>query len=169
MSVPGPAALVPAEQCHATEPFAAFLDDFDVQLTPTCGILPPPATDAPWHLISEQSAEGLMAVARFVQAFNLSGEPALSLPVAWTSDGTPVGVQLAGRYLEESFILRLAAQLDEAMPWSGRVPPQFAWPCHCFRAGPRRTHLPATHARPTARGTRQVSEHWPVAVALGHE
>jgi amidase len=156
MSVPGPAALVPPERYDLVEPrnrpmlsrlagmtimehsawvgqvqsaarlFTAFWDDYDVLVTPTCGILPPSATYAPWDLPPEEHNKRLAAFAGFTQPFNVSGQPALSLPLAWTPDGLPVGVQLAGRYLEEGLLLRLAAQLEEAMPWSGRVPPQFA-------------------------------------------
>ena len=57
----------------------------------------------------------------FTAMFNITGQPAISLPLAW-SDGLPVGVQLVGRYADEATLFRLAAQLERAFPWSGRRP-----------------------------------------------
>jgi amidase len=58
--------------------------------------------------------------------FNMSGQPAISLPLHWASDGMPVGVQLAAAYAREDVLIRLAAQLEEARPWSARIPPVHA-------------------------------------------
>jgi amidase len=59
----------------------------------------------------------------FTAMFNITGQPAISLPLAWTEDGLPVGVQLVGRFGEEATLLRLAVQLEQMFPWAERVPP----------------------------------------------
>jgi amidase len=55
--------------------------------------------------------------------FNITGQPAISLPLAWTEAGLPVGVQLVGRYADDAALVRVAAQLEQALPWADRVPP----------------------------------------------
>jgi amidase len=59
----------------------------------------------------------------FLPAFNCSGQPAISLPLHQASSGLPIGMQLVGRLGDETTLFRLAAQLEEALPWRHRVPP----------------------------------------------
>ena len=61
----------------------------------------------------------------FTLPFNLSGQPAISLPMHWTPDGLPVGVQLVAPYAREDLLLQVAAQLEQAAPWADRRPPVF--------------------------------------------
>jgi amidase len=59
----------------------------------------------------------------FTPIANITGQPAISLPLSWNADGLPVGVQLIAEYGREDVLLRVAAQLEAAQPWSGRRPP----------------------------------------------
>lgn len=109
---------------HATRQMAAAFDAFDVLLTPTLGEPPPPlgTFDSP----PDDPLQGLFRAAAFVPftpPFNISGQPAVSLPLHWTAEGLPVGVQFAGRLGDEETLISLSAQLEEAQPWSERHPP----------------------------------------------
>ncbi|MGZ4340405.1 MAG: amidase family protein, partial [Gaiellaceae bacterium] len=59
----------------------------------------------------------------FTPLVNVTGQPALSLPLHWSEDGLPIGVQLIGRPFAEATLLRVAAQLEQARPWADRRPP----------------------------------------------
>ena len=62
----------------------------------------------------------------FTRGVQLTGQPAISLPLHENDDGLPIGVQLVAGYGREDLLLRVAAQLEEAAPWADRRPQVFA-------------------------------------------
>jgi amidase len=98
--------------------------DFDVLLTPTSAILPPPAGSvmAAQHAAPEEPNFDVVASISFTAFGNITGLPAISLPLHWTDSGLPVGVQLVGGPWDEATLIRLAAQLEQASPWVERRP-----------------------------------------------
>ena len=103
---------------------AWWADGHDLLVIPTLPAPPPPLgwctadPGDPWPALA-RAAE----MASFTAPFNVTGQPAISLPLHWTADGLPVGVQLVAAYGREDLLLRVAAQLEALQPWSGRVPP----------------------------------------------
>jgi amidase len=67
-----------------------------------------------------------MAFSPFTAMWNVSGQPAISLPLYQGGDGLPLGVQLVGQPLGEGTLLALASQLEAALPWAERIAPQIA-------------------------------------------
>jgi amidase len=96
---------------------------FDLLLTPTLAELPVPLgtfENADMPILGFVRAA---AFAPFCAGFNLTGQPAMTVPLFWNAAGLPVGVQLAAAYGREDLLLRVAAQLEEARPWADRHPP----------------------------------------------
>jgi len=61
--------------------------------------------------------------AAYTAVYNVTGQPAVSVPLYWTEDGLPVGSMLVGRPGDEATLIALSAQLEEAQPWAQRRPP----------------------------------------------
>jgi amidase len=102
-----------------------FFEKVDVLLTPTIARLPAPLGEI------NQNREGMTAMewtrqifsyVPFTPLFNVTGQPAISLPLHWSAGGLPVGVQIAGHFGDEATLLRLAAQLEQARPWAAKRP-----------------------------------------------
>ena len=72
----------------------------------------------------DQIARDSLQYVPFTQLANLTGTPAMSVPLYWTADNLPLGVQFVGRFGEEERLLQLARQLEQTIPWFDRVP---AW------------------------------------------
>ncbi len=98
--------------------------DFDVMLTPTSAILPPLAGAVleAQHAAPEAATFETVASVCFAAFGNVTGLPAISLPLHWTDEGLPVGTMLTGAPFDEATLIRLGAQLEEARPWAARVP-----------------------------------------------
>ena len=62
-------------------------------------------------------------VTPFTALWNVSGQPAVNVPLRWSADGLPIGVMLAGRMGDEATLISLSAQLEQARPWKDRHPP----------------------------------------------
>ena len=69
--------------------------------------------------------QSLFAYGPFTVVFNISGQPAISLPLAHSRSGLPIGVQIVAPYGREDRLFQIAAQLEHAMPWRDRTPPRF--------------------------------------------
>ncbi|SFB40838.1 Asp-tRNAAsn/Glu-tRNAGln amidotransferase A subunit [Amycolatopsis marina] len=145
-------ATNPVDLVHAierrhehTRRLAQFHEKYDLLLTPTTATPPPKIgafdTPAPVRAIQRglltAGAAGLLRhtpiVERLIQdnlswvpytqLANLTGRPAMSVPLHWTADGLPIGTQFVGRLGADGALLRLAAQLEQARPWAARHPP----------------------------------------------
>jgi amidase len=106
---------------------AEWWEDFDLLVTPTLAAPPLPlgALDPP----PDNPMLGFARAAEFVPftpPFNVTGQPAISLPLHHNDQGLPIGVQLVAAYGREDLLLRVAAQLEQARPWAGRIPPVHA-------------------------------------------
>ncbi len=103
---------------------ARFFETTDIILTPTMAT-PPMKLGGALRLTHPDGKEFGTAVAAtvgFTQFFNMTGTPAISLPLYWNVEGLPIGTQFAARYAGEAVLFRLATQLESARPWFDRRP-----------------------------------------------
>ncbi len=100
----------------------AFFDSFDVLVLPV--YMHETVRVGEWaNLSPEETLEKIISWIAPCPPFNASGQPAVALPAGFDPDGLPVGVQLVGRPAAEATLLALAAQIEEAKPWSHHRPP----------------------------------------------
>ena len=138
-------ALAWRETRLAGRAMARFHQEFDILVTPTLarvpwthGALSPTALETRVMEALRRAPVGRALTMVFHQLgariiepipntalFNMTGQPAMSVPLHWSTDGLPIGVQFVGRFGEESTLLRLAGQLEQARPWFDHTPPIF--------------------------------------------
>lgn len=124
---------------------AEFCESFDLFLTPTLAVPPfptgslqPPAHERVTIKVLgalragnvlklmgalEQAAEKIFDVIPYEPLFNVSGQPAMSVPLYWNRENLPIGVHFVAHYGDEATLFRIASQLEEARPWRNRRPP----------------------------------------------
>lgn len=109
---------------------AEFFLPYDVWLTPTVAAPPPPL--GAFRSSPDDPGRGMRAAGEFL-AFtpfvNVTGQPAMSVPLFWNGEGLPIGVHFVGRYGDEGTLFRLGGQLERARPWANRVP-SVGWQAH---------------------------------------
>ena len=103
---------------------ARFFTRYDLLLSPT--MCRPPYPLGVLDLMTndvERYTEAILGSIGFTALFNSAGNPAMSVPLAWSRSGLPIGVQFAARFGDEATLFRLGAQLESAQPWAERRPP----------------------------------------------
>jgi len=103
---------------------AEFLSSCDVFLSPT--LCAPPLRLGELNTMSQDLSHIAPILRRYMPGtamFNMSGQPAMSVPLAWNSAGLPLGMMFAARFGDEATLFRLAAQLEQARPWKDKLPP----------------------------------------------
>jgi Asp-tRNA(Asn)/Glu-tRNA(Gln) amidotransferase A subunit family amidase len=142
--VPGPDDLEPITRLHAEigsrvsaheyiravqtfhrvgRQLGIFLEKYDILLSPTIARPHLPLGTLRMDEGLERYQEGLASMVGFTSVCNMAGVPAMSMPLAWTDDGLPIGLHFVGRFGAEDMLLSLAAQLEQARPWRDRRPP----------------------------------------------
>jgi amidase len=131
----------------ATRKVAPFFENYDVLLTPTlarppikmCSLQPEPHQlhtlafinrfNASWALralnLLDEIASQTFDYIPFTPLFNVTGQPAMSMPLEWNKDGLPIGVQFAAKFGADALLFQLAGQLERAKPWRTRIPPGY--------------------------------------------
>lgn len=107
---------------------APFWEDYDLLLTPTLATPPVPHgyiyTDDP---DPDRYLKRWLDFVPYTPIANITGAPAMTVPLYWNDEGLPIGTHFIARVGDEATLFRLAAQLEQARPWKGRHPPVSAW------------------------------------------
>ncbi|WJR74891.1 amidase [Bradyrhizobium sp. NP1] len=106
---------------------AEFFQVYDLFLCPT--LCTPPLRIGELDTMAQDLTHIAPTLRRYMPGtsmFNMSGQPAMSVPLAWNKAGLPLGMMFAARFGEEATLLRLAAQLERERPWAARLPPVYA-------------------------------------------
>ena len=101
----------------------ALFETFDVYLTPVMGTPPPLIGHIDPVNLKPKEVNRRQGVAfPYTPPFNVTGQPSMSVPLAWSAAGLPIGMMFSGRYADEATLFRLAAQLEKEVPWKDRRP-----------------------------------------------
>ena len=104
------------------EQLAEAMETYDLLMAPTAAI-GAPGIDQEFAEVGGRQENALSLMSRLTRAFNLTGQPTVSVPCGFTSDGMPIGMQLAGRMWEDSVVLRATHTYEFATEWHTRRPP----------------------------------------------
>jgi amidase len=96
----------------------SWWEDNDLLVTPTMAEAAPPVGE-----LKGADVERIVRLVPYTAPYNVTGQPAIALPLHWTPEGLPLGIQLVAAYGREDLLLQVAAQLEEAVPWRDRRPP----------------------------------------------
>ncbi|HEX2555037.1 MAG TPA: amidase [Microvirga sp.] len=123
-------AMPAAEYIRAVQAFhrigrrvGRFFERFDVLLTPTIARVSLALGAIRTDVALDAFRDSVVPMIAYTAVCNIAGIPAASLPLAWSDEGLPLGVQIAGRLGDEATLLALAAEAERARPWRGRRPP----------------------------------------------
>lgn len=112
-------------QNRVSRSVGAFFTSYDLLVTPTLGRLPAPDGtlhyDNPDHTVTSWM-QSIFDYGPFTVLFNISGQPAISLPLGQSESGLPIGVQLVAPYGRDDLLFRIATLVEQAMPWAHRTP-----------------------------------------------
>lgn len=123
VSMPDYQSMREAKHAYIAE-IHSFFEDWDFLIMPTISVVAFPADrlrPAHWP----EHAWDWMAWAEFSYPFNMSGNPAATVPCGMTADGLPIGLQIVGKRFDDLGVLQASAAFEAALPWSGRLPPVF--------------------------------------------
>jgi amidase len=122
--IDGTAYVAALEDMHAwSRRLAAWWEDHDLLVLPTSPEPPVALGELAPEAFSPTTATRMGELVGFTMPFDATGQPAVSLPLHWNAQGLPIGVQLVAAYGREDVLLRVAAQLEAALPWRDRRPP----------------------------------------------
>ena len=107
---------------RASRTMADFQREYDVVMTPTLALPPIPHGRISLQGLARDVLQGILDFMPCTQLANWTGQPAMSVPLHWTRDGLPVGVQFMGRFGDEATLFRLAGQLEQSRPWRENRP-----------------------------------------------
>jgi amidase len=113
---------------HEVRALSAYYEDHDLWLTTTLGQPPVPLGTLVYAGDPFELRRRMAQFSPYTYLSNATGQPAISLPLHWTAEGLPVGLHFTARLGEEDTLIRLAAQLEQALPWAGHKPRVCAGP-----------------------------------------